>query len=125
MLYREDNHADFGLEDGFYFEGMREENMRKLPTALSLACDFDLLTPDAKALFSHSMEVTKTFNNVDVTLYCPKDVVHILVSDTAADSHEYYVMTKVDYESTYGGNLDTFMANRTPALEYVKIARSE
>ena len=111
MVYNEDLSAIMGLGDGIYYYGASSEVIREFPICLSLLCDDGMTALEAKELFSHSMEPTKMTDGTEATLYCPREVAHILVSDPQTGASAYTVMTKADFETTYGGSLDAFIQN--------------
>ena len=67
---------------------------------------------EARQLFTHTVEANVTLEDGrTVTLYAPRDVAHILVSDPQTGDNQYYALTKVDFEGSYG-SLDAFVSRQ-------------
>ncbi len=102
MAYNENLSELMGLDEGIYCYGATPEVIRQLPICLSMLCDDGMTPTEANELFSLSMEPSKTYTNGTVTVYHPREVVHILTCNTETGGNEYIAMTENDFYSTYG-----------------------
>lgn len=109
LCYDENAAQYFDLPEGYYYEGTRPEEIRHLPICLSLMFDLGMTEAEAQALFSHTLEPTANLSGNTVTLYCPRDVAHILVRDPQTGYCEYTVMTKDEFDTRFGGSLDAYI----------------
>jgi len=108
LKYNENYSKLMGLEDGYYYEGTSAETIRLLPTGLSLLCDDGMTASEAKELFSHAMEPDEVIDGIEVIIYCPREVAHILAYNPQTGACKYTAMTRDDI-SHYGGGWEEFI----------------
>lgn len=78
----------------------------RIPVALSIICDSGMAEKESMQLHSHTMDIETTTVSGDViTLYCPRDVLHILLENPENGANLYFILTKDVFDNSFGGDV--------------------
>lgn len=98
--------------------GLDPEYTLRVPIGISLMFDEEMTPEELSQLHTGKMEPTDSWRDYQVTVYCPRDIMHILLSNPATGGHQFWLLEKARFDELYG-DLTTFLDAKAEGKFYV------
>lgn len=98
--------------------GLDPEYALRVPIGISLIFDGEMTPEELSQFHTGKMEPTDTWRDYQVTVYCPRDVMHIMLSNPETGGHQFWLLDKARFDELYG-DLTVFLDEKAESKLYV------
>lgn len=116
-VYYNTNYTEYFPQE-YLDAGLDPEYALRVPIAYSLIADEGMTAEEVYKLLVEGMEPTDTWRDYQVTVYCPRDVMHILLENPETGGHQYWLVDKARFDEHYG-DLITFLDMKAESEYYI------
>jgi len=116
-VYYNTNYTEYFPQE-YLDAGLDPEYALRVPIAYSLIADKGMTAEEVYKLLVEEMEPTDTWRDYQVTVYCPRDVMHILLRNPETGGHQYWLVDKARFDAHYG-DLTTFLDIKAESVYYI------
>ena len=98
--------------------GLDPEYTLRIPIGISLMFDEEMTPEELSQFHTGKIEPSDTWRDYQVTVYCPRNIMHILLSNPETGGHQFWLLEKARFDEHYG-DLTVFLDEKAESSKYV------